>query len=399
MPPAKTPSTHRGSAPLKVLTLVDGIGTYGGGESLAREITQRLDPARYEPTYCVTRWEPRPENRPALDELDAAGVEFLGLKRAARADPRPWGPILQRLRRGQVDILHSHKFGSNVWAAFLSRLSRPPVFVAHEHTWSYTGNRTRAFLDRSLIAASADAFVAVSRDDQRKMVEIEGVPAEKIRFIPNGIELEPAPEGARAEVRAQLGLGPSQPVVGTVATLRSQKALDVLIESALILRREFPDLVLLIVGGGAATEPGEGSRLRELAAKRGMSEHVQFLGLRDDIPSVLAAFDVAAISSDYEGSPLSVMEYMEAARPVVATRVGGVPDIVVDGETGILVPPRDPQALAGGISRLLSDPDLARRMGEAGRRRRRTEFELSETVRRIEQLYDELYADWTGDRG
>jgi glycosyltransferase involved in cell wall biosynthesis len=383
---------------LKVLTLVDGIGIYGGGESLAREITQRLDPARYESTYCVTRWEPLPKHKPALDELRAAGVEFMGLDRAARIDPRPWRPVLRRLRAGDVDILHSHKFGSNVWAAALSRVARPPVFIAHEHTWSYSGNRPRVFLDRRLIASTADAFVAVSRDDQRKMVEIEGIPREKTRFIPNGIQLEPAPAGARAEIRAELGIDPNTPVVGTVATLRPQKALHVMIEAALLLRREFPGLMLLIVGGGTARDTEETRRLADLVSSRRADEFIRFLGLRDDIPRVLTAFDVAAISSDYEGSPLSIMEYMEAGLPVVATEVGGVPELVVDGETGLLVPPRDEQALAGGISRLLADPELARRMGDAGRVRRRTEFELSATVRRIEELYEEVYAARRGGR-
>ena len=106
---------------------------------------------------------------------------------------------------------------------------------------------------------------------------------------------------------------------------------------------------------------------------------------------ILAAMDVAVLSSDHEGSPLSVMEYMEAARPVVATNVGGIPDLVVE-VTGILVPPRDPTALAAAISGLLDDPDLRRRLGEAGRARRRSEFDISNTVRRVEDLYEELYA-------
>jgi glycosyltransferase involved in cell wall biosynthesis len=293
--------------------------------------------------------------------------------------------------RGGVDILHSHKFGSNVWAAGLTTLARPPVFVAHEHTWSYSGDRLRILLDRRLIAPRADALVAVSRDDQRKMVEIERIPPEKTRFIPNGIDLEPPPKDAGKRIRRELGLGVDQPVIGTVATLRAQKALDVLIEAALILREEFTDLAVLVAGGADPQAAEEAARLEALVARLGVGETVRFLGPRDDVPSLLAALNVAVISSDYEGSPLSAMEYMEAELPVVATRVGGIPDIVVDGETGLLVPPRDPVAIATAVTRLLAEPELARRMGEAGRRRRRAEFDLSATVRRVEQLYEELY--------
>lgn len=387
---SKRSTTRPERSKLRVLTLVDGMG-YGGGESLARAITTRLDKSRFEATLCVTRWHPSDQFSGELAELDEAGVGFLGLERHGRLDLRPWGTVVRRLRGG-VDVLHSHKFGSNVWAAGLTSLARPPVFVAHEHTWSYSGNRLRILLDRRLIAPRADAFVAVSRDDQRKMVEIERIPPEKTRFIPNGIDLEPAPEGAGKRIRQELGLGDDQPVIGTVATLRAQKALDVLIEAALILREEFTDIVVLIAGGADPSAAEEAARLKTLVDRLGVGETVRFLGPRDDVPSLLSALDVAVISSDYEGSPLSAMEYMEAALPVVATRVGGVPDIVVDGETGFLAPPRDPVAIASAVTRLLAEPDLARRMGEAGRRRRRAEFDLSVTVRRVEQLYEELYA-------
>jgi glycosyltransferase involved in cell wall biosynthesis len=379
-----------------VLTLVDGIGAYGGGESLARKITMRLDSSRYERTYCVTRWEPNPEYQFAVDELDAAGVEFVGLNRNSRLDPRPWRSVLQRLRGGRVDVLHSHKFGSNAWAAALSTLAPQPVFVAHEHTWSYSGDRLRVFLDRRLIAPRADAFVAVSRDDQRKMIEVESIAPEKTRFIPNGIDLEPAHQGAGRGIRQEFGVSPEQPLIGTVATLRSQKALDVLIEAATMLRRAFPDLVVLIVGGTDAREPEEAARLKRLTKEIGADRTVRFLGVRYDIQEVLGALNVAVISSDYEGSPLSVMEYMEAGLPVVATRVGGVPDIVVDGETGLLVPPRDPAAIAQAITQLLEQPELAKAMGGAGQTRRRTEFDLGATVRRVEELYEELYAGKAG---
>jgi glycosyltransferase involved in cell wall biosynthesis len=375
---------------LRVLTLVDSIDSQGGGESLAREITTRLDKDRFEATLCATRWRPSPEYSGTLAELERAGVGFVGLERRSRLDLRPWGTVL-RMIRGGVDVLHSHKFGSNVWAAGLSTLSRPPVFVAHEHTWSYSGDRLRMLLDRRLIAPRADAFVAVSRDDQRKMVEIERIPSEKTRFIPNGIDPAPSPKDAGKGIRRELGLGVDQPVIGTVATLRAQKALDVLIESALILREEFPDLAVLIAGGADPRAAEEAARLEALADRLGAGQTVRFLGPRDDVPSLLTALDVAVISSDYEGSPLSAMEYMEAALPVVATRVGGLPDIVVDGETGFLVPPRDPAAIAAAVTRLLADQDLAGRMGEAGQRRRRAEFDLSATVRRVEELYEELY--------
>jgi glycosyltransferase involved in cell wall biosynthesis len=377
---------------VRVMTIVDAIGIRGGGETLARQIVQGLDPERFERSLCVTRWEADEEYEGALEELRAADVEFIGLNRGSRFDPRPWRQVLDRLRADQVDILHTHKFGSNVWGALLDARAPAPVFVAHEHTWSYSGRPIRRLLDRRLIAGRADAFVAVSNEDRRKMIEVEKIPPERIRVIPNGTALKAAGADAGLAIRRELGLWRDQPVVVAVALLRRQKALHVLIEAAVILRRRFPDLAVLVVGDDGAAERAESKRLLELVRKANAGETVRFLGHRDDIAEVLAAGDIAVLCSDYEGSPLVLMEYMEAACPVVATRVGGVPDIVLDGETGILVPPQDADRLAVAIAGLLQDPASARAMGEAGRRRRREQFDLSRTVQRVEGLYEELYA-------
>lgn len=351
------------------------------------QVAMRLDRERFEPILCVSRWAPglvRPDRVAAVEELRASGVRFLGLQRRNRAQLWAWRPLLSLLRREHVEILHSHKFGANVSAAVLASLARTPVFVAHEHTWSFEGRPLRRLLDRQLIARRADAFVAVSREDRRRMIEVEGISPAVVRLIPNGIPAPPAPGGR--DVRVELGIPAGAPVVGTVCSLRAQKALGVLIGAAARLRAEFPELRVLVAGEGP-----ERSRLERSIAERGLTGTVTLLGRRTDVPDLLTAFDVAACSSDYEGSPLSVMEYMEAALPVVATRVGGVPDLVDDRITGLLVEPGDPDALAAAIGELLRDRARARAMGERGRERRRSELDIDVTVRRIEALYEELY--------
>jgi glycosyltransferase involved in cell wall biosynthesis len=260
-----------------------------------------------------------------------------------------------------------------------------PVIVAHEHTWSYQGQPLRRLADRVVIARGSSAFVAVSREDQRRMIEIEGIRPQDTLFIPNGIPAPPAASGS--DVRAELGIAPEAPVIGTVSVLRPQKALDVLLRASRILVEEFPGLRVLIAG--------EGDRrfaLEDLTAELGLQDAVMFLGVRTDVPDVLEALDVAVSSSDFEGSPLSVMEYMEAARPVVATRVGGIPDLIDDGAQGLLVEPQDPAGFAAAVAQLLRDPERARQMGERGRERRRTEFDIDVMVRRLEALYEELRA-------
>jgi glycosyltransferase involved in cell wall biosynthesis len=370
--------------------MVDGIGTAGGGEGIARQIAVHLDRERFEVTFCATRWEPGPDDERPLAELREAGIEFLPIHRSGKLDLSPWREVVGRARRSGVDVVHTHKIGSNVWGALLTPLMGRPVFVAHEHTWSYEGNPTRVLLDRELISRRADAFVAVSREDQRRMVEVEGVKPQKTRFIANGIPPFPPPTPGR-DVRAELGIAATAPLVGVVATLRPQKALEVMVRATALVRERLPEVVVLLIGGEAEAS-GEADRLAALAAELGLGDSLRLLGERDDVPDLVAALDVAALSSDFEGSPLSVMEYMEAGKPVVSTRVGGLPDLVAEGVNGLLVEPRDPAALAGALAEVLGDPERARRMGEAGRARRREEFSIEATARRCGELYEELLA-------
>jgi glycosyltransferase involved in cell wall biosynthesis len=377
--------------PLRVLTVVDLPGTTGGAERFAHELTIHLDRSRFEPAICVTRWDRAPEHEPALAELREAEVPFIGLERRSRYDVRPWWRLTRRMREWGVDVVHAHKFGSNVWGSLLAPRMGASVFIAHEQTWSWQGEPVRRLIDRRLIAHRADAFVAVSRADQRRMTEIEKVPPSKTRLIHNGIAFEPSADSP-AEVRARLGLDPDQSVIGVVAKLRRQKALDVLLRAVALAREQIPSLTALLVGGPAPPEGDEEERLlRSLAGELGLADHVRFLGDRPDVPDLLAALDVAVLSSDYEGTPLSVMEYMAAGKPVVATRVGGVPEVVEDGVTGVLVEPRDPAALAAAVVGLVSDGERAVRMGEAGRERQRREFSIEAATGKAEALYEELY--------
>jgi glycosyltransferase involved in cell wall biosynthesis len=380
------PSAAGHDRKLRVVTLVDRLGT-GGAERLAIQTTTRLDPERFDRTLVASRdfdvAISKQHVANALADLRAAGVRVIGLKRTSARQVWAWWPLYRLLRRERVDVLHAHKFGSNLWGTIVGRLARVPVIVAHEHTWSYEGQPLRRFADRAVIARWSSAFVAVSREDQRRMIEVEGIRPQDTLFIPNGIPAPPAASGS--DVRAELGIPPDAPVIGTVSVLRPQKALDVLLRASRILVDEFPGLRVLIAGEGDRREA-----LEDLSAELGLQDSVMFLGVRTDVPDVLAALDVAVSTSDYEGSPLSVMEFMEAARPVVATRVGGIPDLIDDGEQGLVVEPQDPAAFAAAVAQMLRDPERARQMGERGRERRRREFDIDVMVRRLEALYEEL---------
>ena len=289
------------------------------------------------------------------------------------------------LRHERVDILHTHKFGSNAWGTLVGKMARVPVVLAHEHTWSYKGQPLRRFVDREIIARGADSFIAVSREDQRRMTEIERIDPSRTRFLPIGILPSPRPTGV--DIRAELGIEPSVPIIGIVAILRPQKAHHVLLRAVAQLTGDWPNIQLLIVGDGP-----ERATLEQLIGDLRLQDNVRILGLRSDVPDILHAIDIAACSSDFEGSPLAVLEYMDAALPVVATAVGGIPDLIEPRVHGLLVPPGDSSALAKALGELLRDPKYAREMGERAQKRRHAEFDLRVVIRRLEDLYCELLA-------
>ncbi len=353
------------------------------------QIAQRLDPARFESYVCATRFSEEERTRPTVEDavrqMEGSGVTFLGLDRSSKLNLLAWRPLYQLLRRERIDVVHAHKFGANVWGVVMGRLARVPVVVTHEHGWAFEGERLKVFLDRELIARGGTVHVAVSRADEERMTSIERIKPKDTIFIPNGISPLPSPSGK--DVRAELGIAPEVPLVGTMGFLRYPKAIDNLVRAADPLRRMVPGVKVLIAGDGPDRPMVEG-----LIEELDLHDTVVLLGLRSDVPDLLATLDVAVCPSDSEGSPLSIMEYMDAGLPVVSTNVGGVPDLIDPGVHGLLVERRDPHALAQAMAELLNDRERAAEMGRRGRERRAQEFDIDVMVRNVEKLYLDLYA-------
>jgi len=372
---------------LRIVTMVDRLMT-SGGETVATRIAMNLDPARFESVLVSTR----PSDPRDVAYAESAGIRVVTLERRSRLDLLGWLPLLELLRRERVDVLHAHKFGSNLWAAVLSPLARVPVLVTHEHTWSYVGQPLRKLLDRELIARRADAFVTVSPEDRRRVIELERVDPSKVRYVRNGIPALPPGDGAA--FRRSLGIEPGVPLVGTICSLRAQKAIDVLLQAVAQLRTECPDVRVIIVGDGP-----ERAALERLVDELGLQGTVEFLGARrhEELPGILAGLDVAVLSSRYEGMPLSLIEWMAAGKAIVATRVGGVPALVEHGIHGLLVEPDDASALAQAVVSLLSDAPRRLELGSNAAARQRAAFDLDHMVRSLESLYESLY--WSSSRG
>lgn len=368
----------------RVLTLLHNPSVMGGAERVAVDIAMALDRDRFDSLFCAIK---NPKTPTRESELRAAGVRYFPLGFESIRDLRVIPAIARLLRRERIDILHAHLWDANLVGVLAGRLARTPTIVAHEHTWSYEGQPVRVLTDRFIVSRGATAMVCVSLEDRRKMIEVERIPAQRIHVVTNGIPPLPEPSSG-ADVRAELGIRADAQVLGAVAVLREQKRLDVLIRALGVLEHRLADPHLVVAGDDAGV--GNRRRLEEFAASLGLAGRVHLIGRRNDIADVLAAFDVACLSSDYEGMPLSVMEYMAAGKPIVATRVGGVPEIIDDGVEGLLVPRRDPEAFAAAVERLLLDRTLASSLVRAARGRQRAQLSLSAVVERVESLYASL---------
>jgi glycosyltransferase involved in cell wall biosynthesis len=344
-------------------------------------VAARLDRRRFEPAVCVSRG---PNSSPLSEILEEAGVPIVTLNRTSRYALWNWAPLVGTLRRRRIDLLHAHMFGSNAWGTILGRAAGVPVVIAHEHGSPLEPSRLRAAIDRQLVARAADVLVAVSESDRRRLIDAEGVPRSKVRLVPNGIAPLPA---ARADLREELGIPEGVPVIGTLTVLRPEKALELLVEAAALLKTSFPDLRVLIAGTGPEEE-----RLRRLIAERGLERTILLLGFRPHVADVLAALDVVIHASDREGSPLALLESMAAGKAIVATHVGGIPELLKNEEHALLVPPRDAPALAAAAARVLLDETLREQLGRNAQERQCRKFDIQTTVTEFEDLYEQLVA-------
>ncbi len=238
-------------------------------------------------------------------------------------------------------------------------------------------------LQLRLLASGVDRYIAVSRDVADELAERFGWPAAKIEVGYNAVEIDrfgdPPPPG----LREQIGGDSARPLVLTPARLDEQKGHPVLLRAA----AELPGVDFVLAGEGP-----ERPALEALAAELGIAERVHFLGYRDDIPQLLAACDVFALPSLYEGSSLAVLEAMAARRPVVSSAIGGTDELIDDGGDGLLVAPGDAAGLTSALRRLLSDPELRKAFAQRARERVERDFTPTAMTQRVEAIYGELLA-------
>ncbi len=386
-------SPASGSAPVRRLEVVHLIGQLGqgGSERQLHLVLEHLDPARFECRVIAFNRSPEGELHRALEGLGVA-VEYV--PESCRGIARRMAYLHRVLRRLRPDVVHSWTAHDNPYAEVVGRLAGVPArFGSLRTTLESTLMHEKRALIRWLILHGSRRLV-VNSETCAAELSAAGIARERVRVLRNCVEVDAgdAGEGAEHGEVADLsehGITPRHRLVGLVANLRKVKNHLFFVDAMARVLPDFADLRVLLVGQPLPSEPSYPRRVEERIDRYGLRDRFVFTGYRPDVTALLRRMEICCLASKSEGMPNVVLEAMAAARPVVATRVGGVPELVGDGETGFLVDLGDAGAFAEAVSRLLEDPELARRMGRDGRQRAVARHSCAEAARRLEGIYRE----------
>lgn len=321
---------------------------------------------------------------PLAERARAAGLAVHEVRMGGEWDLGAVLAIRRLYAARDPDLVHMHTSHAHTLGC-LARVGRkrPLTVVSRRVDFSIYRNflRTSWFKYRLL----GDRYVAISRAVRDVLVK-DGIPADRIEVVPSGVDTARLDAAKRKDLRADLGLPPGTPLVGDVAAFGWHKAQEVLVEAVPLLLLDVPDAHVVFVGDGECR-----GRVEAAAKRLGKSSaRIHFTGFRDDVPEVLASLDVFVMCSVLEGLCTSALDAQAVGVPVVASAVGGLVEAVADGETGLLVPPRDPSALAAAAARILRDGALRRRLGEAGRLRVREGFSVKAMVEGSRSVYGRM---------
>lgn len=370
---------------IKVLEMIDRP-FLGGGQMVLLSIARGLDRNKFAVAACSRT------GGPLVEELRKASIPHFNVPIGKTSGLGTVRAVENILRRQAIDILHTHGGVAGLYGRWAARRTGTPVVVHTVHGIHYLHYRNPVFrrlligLERRL-GRTTDAVVFVSEADLARARALGLAPEDRLRLIRNGVEILPEPAAWRLEsLRKELGIASDEILVGAVSRLHRQKGVAHFIDAARPVLERFPKARFLVAGGG----PLEAS-LRRMVRERDLGRAVRLLGERSDAMELLALLDVFVLPSLWEGLPLVLIEAAGLAKPIIASDIDGVREVLRDGETGLLVPAGDSSALAGAISQLLENRVLGRKLGERARKEIPRAFSRPRMIAETQALYQDIF--------
>ncbi len=352
----------------------------GGAERFLVSLLKAIDKNRVEPTVCCLNW--KGEWAP---EVERAGIEVIALNKKRKIDLSVLLKLVRIMKKERFYIVNTYLWGADVVGRIAAILAGVPVIISTVQNVDVWKRWHHIIIDK-ILASRTDMFIAVSeavRDYCNKRI---GIPLKKIVVIPNAVEVERFQSNGHNEyLYNELNLNENDFILSCIARLTEQKGQRYLLQSISRLRSKFPNLRVIFAGEGEDKEI-----LEKMAQELGVIDNVRFLGQRQDIPEILHLSDGVVLPSLYEGLPVCVVEAMAVGKPVIATAVGGTPEIVYDKETGFLIPPADVYALEKAIEELISLPDRGESIGRKAKEMVMERFSIDVVSRETESLFISL---------
>jgi glycosyltransferase involved in cell wall biosynthesis len=365
--------------PLKVLYLIDAM-RMGGAERITAALFPYLDRQRVTPILCTLH------RRRESDLIKTIGdVEHIDLASKRLVDPAALQRLINLIKERNIDVIHAQLQDATVFAALARLFTHTPIVITRhlmEDDRKNIRRRLRNRVERFTISSSVARVISVSDAALEAYVQKLQLPRQRFTTVYNGIDLERfKPDADKPAMRKQLKLPEDKPLIAMVGVMRGAKGHDVAIEAA----RKLPNAHFLLIGDGAQRPQYE-------EQAKGLT-NVHFLGQRMDVPDILSASDILILPSDMEALPTVLIEAGAAGLPCVSSDVGGASEIVKDGETGILIPPRNPEALATALQRLLDNPTEAKKMGKRAHEVVLQRFTLSQQADALATLYEKVVTE------
>ena len=361
------------SSKLSIMQLVHSL-RIGGSEKVALDISSYLDRAQFDPSVCAMDLDGE-----LAHELDSRNIRHHVFYRRG-LEPGVSVRLYRYLRQHHVDVVHTHHFAQLFYAALPARLAGARIIHTEHEFFTYKTSALGRALLRPL-SLFCERVTVVGPEVADYFLNTIGIPKRRLKIVLNGVDVETFNYDRKA-AREELGLRSQEIVIGTIGRLEPEKSQTTLLDVFQHVAAQHPHARLMIAGDGQLAD-----ELKSYAGRLGVMDRTLFLGYRRDVPRLLAAMDIFVLTSIREGLPISLIEAMAARRPVVASNVGSVTDLVRDGCSGLVVTAGDTNAFIGAVESLVSSPELRQRMGNAGRETVEASYSLSAIVREYEELY------------